>query len=63
MNFTTPDLVAIRMAQLEAEAAAERMGRIARVTAWAQSRRRDDPGSPRPRWPLVPGAMLRVPRL
>jgi hypothetical protein len=63
MNFTTPDLVAIRMAQLEAESAAERMGRIARVTAWARPRRRDDPRSPRARWLLVPGATLRVPRL
>ncbi len=63
MNFTIPDLVAIRMAQLEREAIDERLARIARVTAWAQPRRRHSTGAPRGAHPVMVDLQVRSPRL
>jgi hypothetical protein len=63
MNFTTPDLVAIRMKQLEREATEERLVRIARVTAWAQPPRRHSPVPSRNAHPVLPELQPRAPRL
>jgi hypothetical protein len=62
MNVTTPELVAIREAELHAQASVERLARIARVTAWAQRERPRHGALLRAATP-IPGPLLRAPRL
>jgi hypothetical protein len=63
MNFTTPELVAIREAELHAQASAERLARLSRVTAWARREPRHLPVASLRAATPIPGPLLRAPRL